>query len=76
MKVRVKLPSPGWLNLSRKDQGMKIETLTVNLPDGEFVELRPRDTQHVTLALHEARMDYPHWTSMLVVVVPTKEDKG
>jgi hypothetical protein len=54
---------------------MRVETLTVNLPDGEFVELKPRDTQHITLAIAEAKAEYPLWTSMLIVVVPTSEDK-
>jgi hypothetical protein len=55
---------------------MRVETLTVNLPDGSFVELKPRETQHVTLAIAEAKAEYRAWTSMVIVVVPTSEDKA
>ena len=55
--------------------------LTINLPEGKTVEIRNLTTASVSTAIvseafNAAKLCYPDWTSIMIVVVNTRIAQG
>lgn len=55
---------------------MRVTEIMVNTPTDCITIVDLRETQHVTLAIMDAKERHPDWTSMVISLVQTKPLSG